>query len=273
VFFTIPYDQVLDVKDGHDHYIPCTFEFLSATSIVVVRQSILEVYQIRIESPGALPVHTASLCMPYPDLEDFRLTPRVTASPRLSQCIDHGNLSDRSPFPSASFPLAEDSYYLSLRWYAYDDPSGAWSQFHVPLSSLRCSSMYGNASEIPWETWSKGFCCQNGVGDCKISGGRLIYFSDSFGNRPPGHISLFDLNSSRAGKLTRPSADPLTNYPRFRTIKLDLRPGEIRVEGPHPAHLTSRSFFTLGDSLRTSSVACDDEHIIFWGVRHLFVPR
>ncbi|KAF9512480.1 hypothetical protein BS47DRAFT_1382975 [Hydnum rufescens UP504] len=260
---------VLDVKDDDDPHSYRTFEFLSATSIVVVRAVALEVYQIRIETPGARPVHTASLCMPYPHLNDYCVTPRVTASPRLSQCIDHGNLSDCSPFPSPSFPLAEDNYYLSIHWNEYDSASRAWAQFHVPLSSLRCSSMDGDALEIPWETWSKGFCSQNGAGgECKMSGGRLIYFPSSFGRRPHPYVSLFDLNRSRAGKLSRPSPDPRTDYARSQAIKLDLRPGEIRMERPHPAHLTSRSF-TVDDSLYAPRVACDDEHIVFWGSRRM----
>jgi hypothetical protein len=271
--FIILCDQVLDMEDEDDS----AWEFLSSTSVVVVRRRrILEVYQIRIETPGLLPVHTASLGMPRPNLDDPRSTLRITASPRVSQCIDHGNLSDCSPFPSPSFPLAEDNHYLSIYWDVFRIPDSAkrlWVQLHDPLSSLRHASMYGDALPIPWETWSKGFYFfQNGPGAVyKISGGRLICF-DSFKLNLGGHVSLFDLNRSRVGRLIRASADPPTDYARSHAIRSDLWPGEIGMEPPHPAHLASRSL-SLDGSTSFPRMDCDDEHIVFWGVRYLFVPH
>ncbi|KAF9510331.1 hypothetical protein BS47DRAFT_88289 [Hydnum rufescens UP504] len=234
----------VDMRDADAFaHICCTFEFLSATSIVVGQQGVLEVFEIRIETPGAPPVHTASLCMPRPNLDEYRSTLQITANPRVSQCIDHGNPSDCSPFPSPSFPLAEDNYYLTIHWGVYHSAERLEGRFHVPLSSLRCSSMYGDALVIPWETWSKGFYFQNDLGGSYgISGGRLICITHSIDLGLHCHVSVFDLNQSRASRLGMTSADPRTDYARFHPIKSDLWPGEIRMERPHPVHLASRSF-------------------------------
>jgi hypothetical protein len=54
-----------------------TFDFLTATSIVVSQQGVLEVYEIRTETPGAPPVHTASFRMPRPNLDELFGSPGI----------------------------------------------------------------------------------------------------------------------------------------------------------------------------------------------------
>jgi len=233
----------------HTHF---TFEFLSATSIVVTHQGVLEVYRLCIETPGAPPAHTASFVMPC----QYRSTARIIRGPRLSQCIDPGNFSGGSPFPSPSFPLAEDNCYLTILWDLYDSAQRLKLQFHVPLSSLRRIPTYGDALAIPWETWSKDVCFTKAPRkNYAIGGERLIRFT----LQPGSHceVSAFDLNQSRAGRLGTTSADPQTDYARFHPIKSDSWPDEITMERSYPAYLASRSF-SLHDSVFHPLMVCDD---------------
>jgi hypothetical protein len=270
----IPRFQMLDLGDADaDAPSRCPFEFLSATSIVVVQQGALEVYEIRTESPGAPPVHTASFCTPRPNFHKDGSSTWHTGNSllRLSHGIDYGNLSERSPFPSPSFPLAEDNCYLTLVWRVHDfrPPQRSEVQFHVPLSSLRRSPMHGDALAIPWEVWSKDVYFHDAHGiDYQMSGGRLMGFRDSY-KKPHWHMMLFDLNRSRAGRLSATNANLCTDLAPLHALQADVLCGGIRMEHPPPVPLVSRSF-TSRASL------CDpifgDEHVIFWAVCHMFVP-
>jgi hypothetical protein len=133
------------------------FEFLSATSIVVVQQGALEVYDICMKTPGAPPVHTASFFMPPPNLDEYPSTIWIHRNSHVSHGIDDGNLSDCSSFPSSSFQLDEARFYLTVQYGPFGDILSA--RFYVPLSSLRRSPMYGDALAISWEVWSKDVYC------------------------------------------------------------------------------------------------------------------
>ncbi|KAF9510327.1 hypothetical protein BS47DRAFT_1487509 [Hydnum rufescens UP504] len=116
------------------------FEFLSATSLVVGNQGVLEVYEIRVETPGTPPVHTASFCMPRPNLDEYRSSIFRNRDSHLSHRIQCGNLWECSSFPVPSFRLAEDTCYLTIRWAVCEGPDfvrGLETTLHVPLSSLR----------------------------------------------------------------------------------------------------------------------------------------
>ncbi|KAF9511746.1 hypothetical protein BS47DRAFT_1139570 [Hydnum rufescens UP504] len=187
---------------------------------------------------------------------------------RLSHGIDHGNLSDRSLFPS-SFRFAGDSSYLTIHWCAHGGNSYEWvrAKFHVPLSSLRRSALHGDALAIPWEAWSNGVYFDNDAKmDYRMSGGRLIYFTHSVDLDSRCHVSLFDLNRSRTGRLGGTSADPCTDHAPLHVIKSDLLRGEIRMEHPHPVHLASRSF-SLDGSIFPPGMVCDEEHMVFWALQ------
>jgi hypothetical protein len=148
------------------------------------------------------------------------------------------------------------------------------AQLYVPLSSLRRSSMYGDALAIPWEVWSKDVYFQNDFGgDYEISGGRLIHFTHSreqLGSH--FHVSVFDLNRFRAAGIGRTSADARTDCAPFHAIKLDVLPGEIQMERSLHNHLASRSF-ALHVSPSRPRVLCDDEHNLFWAGCCMFIPR
>ncbi|KAF9513105.1 hypothetical protein BS47DRAFT_1485836 [Hydnum rufescens UP504] len=132
---------VLDMKDGDNFpYRNCSVEFLC-----VAHRGVLEVYQIRITTTGALPIHTVSLCMLRLNLEQHHLTVRISGSPPLSQYTNHRNLSDYSRFPFTSSTLSGDDYYLTIRW-GVNGPS-----VFAPRDTLA----------IPWKTWSKNVYFHN----------------------------------------------------------------------------------------------------------------
>jgi hypothetical protein len=245
------------------------FEFLGATSIVVLQPGVLEVYQILIENPGAPPVHTASFRLPRLNFGRYSPTLQITGSPPLSQRIDHGNPSDCSPFPFPSFPLAEENHYLTIRWGPYRSSistSRSELQCHVPLSFLRRSPLYGDALAIPWKTWSKGVYFHNSLeGDCRVSGGRLVCFTMHC------RVTASHLNGPRAGRLGVTSADPGTDHAQLHAIKPGLWATKMTMDRPHPVHLASRS---LSLDIHRPLMVCDDEHVVFRGayVRYLFVP-
>jgi hypothetical protein len=272
----IPRFQMLDLGDADVD--TCPFEFLSATSIVVVQQGALEVYEIHTESPGAPPVHTASFCTPRPNFHKDGSSTWLTGNShlRLSHGIDYENLSERSPFPSPSFPLAEDNCYLTLVWRVHDFLPAQMSevQFHVPLSSLRRSPIHGDALAIPWEVWSKDVYFHDLPGiHYQMSGGRLMrftHFTDSSEVDPGWDMMLFDLNRSRAGRLSATRENSCADYAPFHALKSDVLCGEIRMKCRPPVPLVSRSF-TSGGSL--FSPICADEHVMLWAVCYMFVPH
>jgi hypothetical protein len=103
------------------------------------------------------------------------------------------------------------------------------SQSHVLLP--RRSPMYGDTLVIPWELSSKDLYFHLALGmNYGMSGRRFIHFK-----RPPErglhwHISLFDLNRSRASRLSVTSADWCTDYASLHGVKSNLWCGEMRVE-------------------------------------------
>jgi hypothetical protein len=252
----------------------CSFEFLSAPFIVVVRQGVLEVYQIRLETPGAPPVHTISFCMPRLSLDEYRSTAWIFGKSRLSHGVDRSRF-----FPSPSFQWGLDSSYLTIEW-CVSGPSdsdmgpGLTARFDVPLSSLRRYPMDGDASAIPWEVWSKDVYFRQGRMHYEMIGGRLIHFRYPFMTDSPCRVSLFDLNRPRARGPGVISADPWKDYAPPHAIRSNrlTDPGEIRMGRPPPVPLVSRNV-SLDGSFLPPRVICDDEHIIFWVVCYMFVPR
>jgi hypothetical protein len=104
-----------------------------------------------------------------------------------------------------------------------------------------------------------------------MHGGRLIRWRHS---REPDlrcHVSLFDLDHSRAGRLGMTDPDPWTDNPPFHLINSNLSHGEIRMKHPPPVHVASRSF-QLNRSCFPTQMVCDDEHMVFWAVCSAFVP-
>ncbi|KAF9514407.1 hypothetical protein BS47DRAFT_1485129 [Hydnum rufescens UP504] len=254
---------VLEMRYAHHVY---SFEFLSATSIVAVLPRALEVYQILTETPGASPVRSASFCLPQPNLAQYHSSVWVSGSPG----IDHR--SDASSFPSPSFRLAKDSCYLTLHWCLSGIPNDGFEGnsrgvLFVPLSSLHCSPMYGDALAIPWQVWSKDVYFQRDHGkDFQISAGRLVSFGRSPRSSLHWEVSLFDLNRSRAGRLGERGANPWPYYAPSHVIKSGILRSEIQTEGPYPVHLATRTLSLDGSLYYPAYMICDDEHIVFWAL-------
>ncbi|KAF9511758.1 hypothetical protein BS47DRAFT_1139874 [Hydnum rufescens UP504] len=200
--------------------------------------------------------------MPRPDLAEGALSlwrPGESCV-RFSHGIDYRNLSERSPFPSPSFPLAENNSYLTVNWRVDDFLPAEDVEFLVPLSSLHRMPMYGDALEIPWEVWSKDVYFHDG--HYQMSGGRLIRWTSDREYFANFNMTLFDLNRSRAGRLGVTSADSCTDYTQLYS--------EIEMGRPPPAPLASRSFKWRA---RLDYQICGDEHVIFWAVCRMFVPH
>jgi len=172
-----------------------------------------------------------------------------------------------------SFRFAENTCYLTIHWSVSGGPYALGVTFHVPVCSLRRPPVCGDALEIPWEVWSRGVHFQNTIDhdDYGISGERLIRLTASreFGLRC--HVSLFDLNRSRAGRLDSTSANREADYTPFHVIKSDVLYGEMRMARPPPVPLATRSFSLDGLSY-PPCVIYDDEHMVFWTPRHSVVP-